>query len=301
MRYCGKHAKKSKGKVMSLLLVIGIALVCLVGGIAARYIHSEDYRGNQVGAKDFYFGIDVLTTGDSDENRVLEREFGLYGSDQTQFHFSVQNFFDSLRVNQEDISYTISCAGAVLKHDSGTVSSGSEFTLTAGSQQSHAFWIEMTDPNDGDTATVTVSSSSPYRKEMTLRVIAHPQSYPVLYRIEDAPGRNYAKLVVMAGIAVEAQTLDIDWSAVNTPEAGNVLQIDTTNTYIITADDLDLDGQNTDLSATGSYLSSATNTVKIKENGSIAVYFFKTDTAADYSQEDTPVELSNGVYSIIID
>ncbi len=312
--YKGKYAndapKKNKKAMPLLFLVVGVALLCLMSGILAKYIKTTDDPGNQVGAKDFYFTIDLFKVVDSepeqdDENQIVERTFGLYGGGQNQLNFKVQNFFDDLRINGEEITYTISYEttdglAAVLTNTTTNEvidAKKADITLVAGeSGTSHTYNIKATsDPiPEGSKMIVTVEATKPYAKKMVLTVELHPEQYDVLYRLEDVAGQSYAKLIIMAGVAVDAEKLNIDWSAINT--SGNVLQIDTTNTKIL-GEDKSLDGTNDP--GTG-YLSKATNAVALNENESVAIYFFKADPSQDYTIEDTVAALTDGKYQIII-
>ncbi len=290
-----KHAGKwNKKKAMSaLLLVLGIALVCFIGVIAAKYISQETYPGNQIGAKDFYFSVDAFLEDEHDENAVVTKQVDLYGVTQNSYTFHVVNAYDALRINQEDIHFNITCetAGVTLREEDGAAVSGNGYTLPGGDSASQGFTVTFDELTDNKMAEIVVTSTSPYKKIMRLQVVAHPQNYDVLYRVEDEPGKTYARLVVMAGVDVSARELDIDWSGINTTE--NTLQIDTTDTDILNQ----VSGVD---SAPGAFMTSATNNDAIAADGSIAVYFFKADPSQNYAIDDTPVVKSGSRYPIHI-
>lgn len=290
MHMNGKKKLHNKKAMTALLIVLGIALVCFIGVVAAKYISSSTYTGSQIGAKDFYFTIDTLLEDTSDENAVITKQVDLFGAAQNSYTFHVVNAYDGLRINQQDIHFNISCAtpGVTLKESDDSAISGAGYTLLGGSSNSQGFTVTFDSLTDNQMAEIVVSSTSPYEKTMRLQVVAHPQNYAMLYRLEDEVGKTYARLVVMAGVDVAAQALDINWAAVNHTE--NMLQIDTTDTDVL----------NQVQNANASFMTSATNNHAIPADGSISIYFFKADPSQNYAIEDTPVNEVDGKYSIRI-
>lgn len=294
--YKGKYestAHKNGKKAMPLLfLVAGIALLCLISGIAAKYIQKTDDPGNQVGAKDFYFTVDLFAAeGEEDENRIVEKRVDLFGAGQRELYFTVQNFFDELRVNSDEIEYTVSYTTsdgltATVHEPNASLQSG-PYKLTGGTASERTFVITATGdiPDEGAEVVVTIQSTAPYNKTMVLTVGLNPQEYDVLYRLEDEPATNSAKLIIMAGKRIQAGELLLDWSAINA--SGNVLQIDSTNGIFLP-------------DTTGGYAKTATNTKEIEEGASIAIYFFKLDPSINYMIGDTVAQLSGGKYQVVI-
>lgn len=299
----GIHWKRT---VPLLALAVVVVLLCLVGGLAAKYVVVDNKDDNQISANDFYFSIDLLSATDQyagqDENKITEREIHLYGATQTSLSFKVRNYFDDLRINPADITYTISykaTAGvpAVLKSGNDQeVASGASYTLTHGIQDFDEFTISAPDNTvEGGEIEVTVASSVPYVKTMTMTIVLHPQKYDVLYRVEDSVDSPYATLIIMAGKrdGVAAGKINVDWSAINT--TANVLQVDTTNTFV------NKSGVLTDINAEdGSFLESFVSTDDIGELGSVAVYFFKADPSKNYSMPDTVAKAEGDVYQVIL-
>lgn len=294
-----------KRAVPLLCVAAGVVLLCFVGGITAKYVATDNRDNNQISANDFYFSIDMLSATDQyagqDENTITERTFDLYGSTQTSMTFKVRNHFDELRINPADITYTVSYTAdanvpAVLKSGDETVTSGTFYTLTGGTVDSDTFTISAPDNTvEGGKITVTVASSVPYVKTMTLTVVLHPQKYDVLYRVEDAAGDPYATLIIMAGKAggVEAGNINVDWSTINA--TANILQVDTTNKFVNKTGVLTGVNENDN-----SFLKSFVSTDDIGEKGSVAIYFFKADPSRNYSMPDTVAEAVEGVYQVIL-
>lgn len=275
-----------------LLLAVGIAFVCLVGGLMAKYVTSASKGDNRIGANDFYFSVDLMEAVEGeDENRVLERTVELYGAGQNSLTFTVQNFFDGLRISTGEIAYTLSWEGAVtLELEDASVTSGSAHTLAGGSQNGDTFTASFTDTTQAATAVITVASTAPYTKEMKLTVKFSPEIYDVLYRVEDSVGSVYANLIVMVGKedGVDAGKLRFLWDE-------SLLQIDCTNTHIV-----EQNGDTLTVPA-GVSIGNTVSTQPVGEMGSISVFFFKTDPAKDHSQADTVVEADgNGIYPINI-
>ena len=291
-----------KKAMTALLIVLGIALVCFVGVIAAKYLSSTSFSGNQIGAKDFYFTIDTFLEDTKDENELVEKSVNLYGSGQQSYTFSVLNYYDALRVNQQDITFTTTyrASGSINASltSNGADANGGSFQLNGEDAASHQFTVTFIDGvTDGDWVEVTVTSSAPYEKVMKLIVYYNPQEYKVLYRVEDEPGKTYSKLVVTTSVAIEKNSLTIDWSDVNATE--NALQIDTTDTDILLQSHIASNYQINDV--TKEYMVRATNDNAITADGSISIYFFKADPSKNYSILDTEaVEISAGTYQINI-
>jgi len=303
----GKDRKKRTGLVLIkvkramplLLWAVGIAFVCLVGGLVAKYVVSVPHGDNQIGADHFYFTLDLLTATEEltgqDENRILERTIDLYGGGQNSLTFRVRNYLDDLRINGSDVAYTLSWEhGITVKHNDTAVESGSSYTLTGGGQASDAFTVSFDDATTDGEAVITISSTAPYQKEMKLTLNFHSQQYDVRYRVEDTAGGAYANLIVMVGKAggVAAGKLRFDWTA-----AGDALQVDCTNTNI-----LENNVNAGELVVPGSVASGyALNTRAIGESGSISILFFKTDASRDYSKADTVAALDGEIYEILIE
>lgn len=293
-------------KAMPMLAVaVGVVLLCFIGGLAAKYVVIDKQNDNQISANDFYFTMDVLTATDQnsgkDENTITERTIPLYGSSQASFSFQVRNYLDDLRINAKDITYTISYTAdpgvdARLTLGGANVASGTAYTLTAGAKDADEFLLSAPDNAvEGGKITVTVKSSTPYEKEMKLTVILYPQQYDVLYRVEDAAGDPYARLIIMVGKegGVAAGKINLDWSAAN--GSANALQVDSTNTFV------NFSGTHSGLTEGAiPYVKSAVSTEAVAESGSVAVYFFKADPSKNYSVPDTIVEADNsGVYQVV--
>lgn len=295
----GRYAnapQKSKKRAMPLLLaVVGIALLCLIGGIAAKYIKTTDEPGNQIGAKDFYFTLDLFKVDeaypeDTDENAIVARQIHLYGAGQNSLTFKVQNFFDEFRVNADPITYTVTYTtspglNATVHEENASVQSS--YTLSGGTQASQTFYVTATGGvTDGAQVVVTVKSTVPYTKTMVLTVVFHPQQEDVLYRIEDKAGDNHAELIIMASKTLAADAIQVDWSAIN--GSTNALQIDSTNAYM------------DPVIGSGGFAKTAVSKKVINQDESITVYFFKADPSQDYSMPNTPAELNGGKYQVIL-
>lgn len=286
------HIKKA---MPMLFLAVGIAFVCLVGGLVAKYVVSIPHGDNQIGANNFYFTLDLFDADEEfigqDENRIVSRTVEFHGESQTALTFTVQNFMDELRISGKDIAYTLSWEGNISVAQGGNaVANGSGHTLTGGAQAAHAFTATLTDTTEEQTATVSIRSSSPYSKDLTLTIRFYPETYDVLYRVEDAPGNPYADLIVMVGKenGAAAEAINFDWSA-----ASDGLQMDSTNTYIVR----DYNGELIFPVPSGYTLP---NTKAIGENGSISILFFKTDPSKNYAMPDTVAQLSAGIYQVVL-
>ncbi len=286
----------------ALIIAICLAVVVLGGvvGVGAKYVKDFFSVQSQLRANEFFFTVDLL--GDTQEYADLTKEIHLFGGEQKSLSFKVQNFFDDLRINNKNITYTVS-ADCNTAYSGYTLTKGGNalapsYTLTKDAAQGDAFTLTLptgyAELTGNSTVTVTVKSNSPYTKTMKLNFVLHGQPEPVIYRMEDQPGATYATLVVMASEPIAANELAIDWSAVNS--ASNLLQIDTNSKHV-------LDGSlalTTNDPETG-FLNQATTTQAMQQDESILIYFFKTDPTKDYSTiGDVIATKKNGAYQVVI-
>lgn len=293
-----------KRAVPLLALAVVVVVLCFVGGLRAKYVAIDEHEKNQFSANDFYFSIDLLAATDQyagdDENEITEREIHLYGAGQNRLTFQVRNFFDDLRVNPADITYTVSYSANVsaeLTVGGNQVTSGASYTLSKNSKDYDEFTISA--PNntvEGGKITVTVASTVPYVKTMTLTVVLHPQQYDVLYRVEDNAGDPYARLIVMVGKpeGVQVGKINVDWSAINA--TSNILQVDSTNTFVNLSG---VHGEN-EMDDTNNFVQKFTSKEVVDGNGSVAIYFFKKYPDQNYSMANTVAKEVNGVYQVIL-
>lgn len=291
--------KLNRRKVI-LLVAICLAVVLLgtIIGVGAKYIRDFASVQSQVLADDFYFTVDLL--GDTQEKKDLSKEIHLYGGEAKSLSFQVQNYFDDLRINEKDVSYTVSLSCDRNDYSGYSFSAGSagSYTLSKGAKAINGYTVNLPEGyaalHGNTTVTATVKSTNPYVKEMKLHFVLHGQPEPVVYRVEDQVGGTYATLIVMASETINAGNLKLDWSAVNS--GSNLLQVDTNSKHI-------LDGSLvlTTNDPNSGFLNQATTTQPMEENESILIYFFKADPTKDYSTVGELVaEESGGVYTVAI-
>lgn len=278
------------------LLCVFITSLSLLTGVFAKYMKELRSVNNQIRANDFYFTIDIL--GDTNEYTQLSRDINLYGTDSKTVFFTVQNYFDDLRINDEAIKYTVAASCDNDAYTAYSLTGAASGTLPASAQTNEVYTLSIPAgyaSTDGTptTVTVTVKSSSPYTKTMKLNFILNSSEADVTYRVEDNAGDAYATLIVMAGKAVNANAVTVDWSAVNA--TANVLQVDSVSKNILDS--------NVTLTTndTTSYLKSATITKALAKQESVKIVFFKTDPTKNYSTNgDISAQESNGKYTVTI-
>ena len=201
----------------------------------AKYT-TEQGKQSEIHSDEFYFTSDYLNEG------VLP-EYKIYGDSVA---FEIRNYMDSFRVNDSDIAYTVSATDGTLSSEGGTLTGG-----TAGSDT-----ITLTYSGEEKEIIVTVTSSSPYVKELKAKFVFIK---PVLrYEITDSVGSYYAELYIHT--ANEAKTVTVNWDKAK-------LLIDETNDFVF--------GNLTAEKNSASVSIPAHTTVKIA--------FFKTDITKDYS------------------
>lgn len=282
---------KSKQGITALILAAVLFVGVLAVGITAAYRRQNEYD-NSVEAAGFYFTLDLL--GDTLTDDSLSRTVHLYGGNAKLLPFTVQNYFDSLRVTERDTAYTVSltASGAT-----ASLSESGSFSLVGGSAKEQALTLSVdAGYSDGATVTVTVASSSPYEKVMQLVFILHTYDAPLTWRIEDTAGVLSARLIIMTNVDIEMGKLSFDWSDAETllgvsQATANILQVDSNNTYV-----------KGNPIPVGGYLKALIVQKKLSAGQSIAIDFMKLDPDADYSiAENKTYPDGEGNFNVIAD
>ena len=229
-----------KKKKITVAVISAISALILMLGIVpslAKYV-TEQGKQSTVVSDNFYFTSDYLS-----ESAIPE--YKIYGGN---VEFEIKNCIDSLRTNVADIEYTVSASDGTLSSNGGTLIGGTEkcakITLTYSGEEAEK------------EITVTVTSSSPYVKELKAKFVF---TKPALrYEITDSVGSYYAELYIHT--ANEEKTVTVNWDKA-------VLLIDETNDFVF--------GNLTAEKNSASVSIPAHTTVKIA--------FFKNDITKNYS------------------
>lgn len=227
-----------KKKKITVAVISAISALILMLGIVpslAKYV-KEHGKQSKVVSDNFYFTSDYLSEG------VLP-EYKIYGDSVA---FEIRNYMDSFRVNDSDIAYTVSATDGTLSSEGGALTGG-----TAGSDT-----ITLTYSGEEKEIIVTVTSSSPYVKELKAKFIFAESV--MRYEITDSVGSYFAELYIHT--ANEAKTVTVNWDKAE-------LLIDETNDYVFGKLNADKNAASVDIPAH--------TTVKIA--------FFKNDITKDYS------------------
>lgn len=231
--------KKKKITVAVISVISALTLMLGIAPALAKYT-TEQGKQSEIHSDEFYFTSDYLNEG------VLP-EYKIYGDSVA---FEIRNYMDSFRVNDSDIAYTVSATDGTLSSEGGTLTGG-----TAGSDT-----ITLTYSGEEKEIIVTVTSSSPYVKELKAKFIFAESV--MRYEITDSAGSYYAELYIYTGDT--AQTVTVNWDKAK-------LLIDETNDYVFGKLSAGKDAASIDIPAH--------TTVKIA--------FFKTDITKDYSCVET--------------
>ena len=230
-----------KKKKITVAVISAISALILMLGIVpslAKYV-TEQGKQSTVVSDNFYFTSDYL----SESTMIPEHK--IYGDSVS---FEIRNYIDSSRVNASDIVYTVTATDGTLSSNGGTLIGGTEkcakITLTYSGEEAEK------------EITVTVTSSSPYVKELKAKFIFAESV--MRYEITDSAGSYYAELYIYTGDT--AQTVTVNWDKAK-------LLIDETNDFVF--------GNLTAEKNSASVSIPAHTTVKIA--------FFKTDITKDYS------------------
>ena len=229
-----------KKKKITVAVISAISALILMLGIVpslAKYV-TEHGKQSEVVSDNFYFTSDYLSESTIPEHKI-------YGDSVS---FEIRNYIDSSRVNASDIVYTVTASGGTLSSVGGT--------LTAETADSDIITLTYSGEEAEKEITVTVTSSSPYVKELKAKFVF---TKPVLrYEITDSVGSYYAELYIHT--ANEEKTVTVNWDKA-------VLLIDETNDFVfgkLTAD-------------------KNSASVSIPAHTTVKIAFFKNDITKDYS------------------
>ena len=230
-----------KKKKITVAVISAISALILMLGIVpslAKYV-TEQGKQSKVVSDNFYFTSDYLSESAIPEYKICGDSVS----------FEIRNYIDSLRTNVEAIEYTVSAS------DGGTLSSNGG-TLIGGTENCAKIKLTYSGEEAEKEITVTVTSSSPYVKELKAKFVF---TKPALrYEITDSVGSYYAELYIHT--ANEEKTVTVNWDKA-------VLLIDETNDFVF--------GNLTAEKNSASVSIPAHTTVKIA--------FFKNDITKDYS------------------
>ena len=232
--------KKRIIAVVSAALLV-LSVLCIAPALA-KYT-TEQGKQSEIHSDEFYFTSDYLSEG------VLP-EYKIYGDSVA---FEIRNYMDSSRVNDSDIAYTVSATDGTLTKD-GTPTSGG--TINGGTKAADTVTLTYSGEEAEKEITVTVTSSSPYVKELKAKFIFAESV--MRYEITDSVGSYFAELYIHT--ANEAKTVTVNWDKAE-------LLIDETNDYVFGKLNADKNAASVDIPAH--------TTVKIA--------FFKNDITKDYS------------------
>lgn len=234
--------KKKKITVAVISVISALTLMLGIAPALAKYT-TEQGKQSEIHSDEFYFTSDYLNEG------VLP-EYKIYGDSVA---FEIRNYMDSFRVNDSDIAYTVSATDGTLTKD-GTPTSGG--TINGGTKAADTVTLTYSGEEAEKEITVTVTSSSPYVKELKAKFVF---TKPALrYEITDSVGSYYAELYIYTGDT--AQTVTVNWDKAK-------LLIDETNDFVF------------------GNLSAGKNaaSIDIPAHTTIKIAFFKTDITKDYS------------------
>lgn len=292
---------KNKKLNISLLILSLVTLVfCIVTSsiTIAKFIANKNLEGEIVETEDFYFTVDLL--GDTNFEDSLTKNISLYGTGEKQIDFKTMNYFDSNRITETAISYSINLESnnsylPTLSDESESFIS-KEFNFTNSKEmQNKSFSIVFNEGfTNGTIITITIGSTVPYTKTMKLIFTLSTHEFDVSYRIVDNEGDSFATLIITCNEDIAKEKLYIDWSNVNSQS--NALLVDMTNPYLL--DGLDLITN----APSGDYLVEMYNTIAINQGEVISIKFFKEDFEIDYSKVETSAiyDEENETYCIVL-
>lgn len=228
-------------------VVLGLIIVLCVALMFAKYKTNLGEQ-SEITSQNFYFSSNFLKS-----NEVPAYE--IYGNTVT---FSVRNYIDSLRINTEDIDYTVFADDGSVNISNGSlagaVSSSENITLSynfAADELQKEITVSVTGTGD---FTQTLKAKFIFIKYDGLR-----------YEIKDQKNRDYAELYIYMGNTASDVTINWDESK---------LLIDETNDYVF-----------------GNTLNAEKNSVTVTDipaDTTVKIVFFKNGITENYTCGITP-------------
>ena len=238
-----------KNRITALIISLSLVLIVVLGAVSAyaKYIMKSGKQSELV-SDNFYFTSDYLK---ADETPT-------YTHSGNSVTFQARNYIDGLRINQADISYTVTVETA----GEGINLSQSGGTLAGGAQKADNITLSY-EFQSGETQkeiTVSLSSTQPYAK--TLRATFLLIKTNLKYEIQDAAGEYSAELYLHMGNS--SQTVTLVWD--NTK-----LSIDRASDYVF--------GKT--ITTTGNESSLALDGIPM--DSTVKIVFFKHDINVSYA------------------
>lgn len=234
---------KKRKIIAGVSALIGLIILLCVTLMFAKYKMNLG-KQSEITSQNFYFSSNFLK---ADE---VPPSYEIYGNTVT---FEVRNYIDSLRINDTNISYTVTADGVAVDTSSGT--------LGKGAKNSDSITLTYTFPDGEEQKEITVSVTGTGDFTQTLKATFKFIKYDGLkYEIKDKAGRNYAELYIYTGKT--ASDVTISWDKTK-------LLIDETNDYIF---------GNVTLTAE----KNSVTVGNIPADTTVKIVFFKKDIAANY-------------------
>lgn len=293
--------KLLRNPFLLIISLFAVVLLTITSATLAKYYTEKEINNNQTTADKFYFTVDIL--GDTNTDDSLNKTFNLYGEGEKVFSFKVQNFFDSFRITESAITYSVSLTCSDNEYTPTLTPSSVNYSFTD-SKEAQSNNFDLTLPygyKDNTTVIVDITSTSPYTKQLSLVFVLHTYDYEVSYYIEDTAKSPYASLVITSYVDIPVGKLVVDWSLINVVDGvnKNLLQVDTSNPYLLDNIDGVLTLQ-TNKPAVGTYMTSFVNTIAINGGEAIKINFFKSDASLDYTKSQVIIDDVDGTYTITL-
>lgn len=303
------EASKRLSNRSKIILILAGAALMLVGGLAARYFWQSWSEYATVTSEPFYFTADLL--GDTEMTANEENLYSLnsssgtwhlYGGGEHKVDFTIQNYYDDLRITQNVIEYTVTVkndnTGATIKDTTtdtelsspqtlgtSTTSDDGKVSYTKAEQK-----LSLTIPSgytEEKTVTVEITSTKPYKKTLELNFVVHPAGKGLIYEVVDSINSPYAELIIRNDTDKEVQPY-IDWHETS-------LSIDNTNELTFKY----ADGAFTQQAGIENKVMQISRNLNIGE--SVSIYFFKSESK-NYAIANTTVNttVNDSNYTITI-
>jgi hypothetical protein len=324
---------KGRKKRNYIVVVILALMVIAAAGVAARYLRSYKSDSGQATAREFYFTTDLLgdssmvdesgSAGEGNTYSFPAEQSGtyyLYGGSAHAITIQVQNFSDTERITQENITYTASVTVETpqnsgnayersyvsLKNGDTTWNTGKNHTLSGKQQESDTLILDIPSYQersyaDGTMVTVLLASTAPYEKTIKLNFCLYSVDTALRYEVNDSFGSPYAELVIMTNVGTNRQDGQSSSTVQPYLRWGSDLSIDNTNNLTYTYNEAATSGENPFNQKEGMTDRSMQISRELNPGESESIYFFKSDTSKNYSlTARTVAKNEDGLYLITI-
>ncbi len=264
-----KRIKTKELNIIKILIILVILIFIIPRFISfAIYVYNFTYE-HIISSQDFHFSSDKLT----EDHLEYEVTNNWSGAETYTILINMSSKQNDMSYTEADIVYSISCTCSDNVTYTLSKTTGTIVGTKNNGDNLDAFTIDITpisplSNNDEAWIEVTATSTAPYTKVLTGKMILGVGTSDISYEIIDAPNQPFLTVNI-----VNSTSIDTDVTLTYDPE---VVLLDMTSRLYLNSTDSDTQQLNS-----YDYLNSITSSVSSLSTTSVK--FYKIDVTQDYS------------------